>query len=135
MEIEVGRDSIGNSYLPFWKQADILRQGHYQVLRIFPPSKYPTGTLGTSEFKLSIPPDQWETLVPQMREAYKEGEGIHITVKNGKAMVVCPSDVFTADWVRRDWGASVSYDPDAVTFVALESAATDSDEDSDDVPF
>ena len=129
-------ENRGNSRVPFLKQKDIVRTGLHLVYRIFRPSRYPSATFCTEEFRLNIPEETFDKMRGELNAIYKENQACAFEVCHKEATLVLPCDSFSIQWERNEYGINTKYDPDSPLFLPLNNAtSTGTEGDENALPF
>ena len=95
------------SRIPLSKQLDDTEPGYYGVNRIFLPGKYPSATLCTPYFRVSIPQKDWETVKQEISASsalvvYFDGDNWELLTDK--------YDLFAIRYEGDDYGAHYNYD-------------------------
>jgi len=114
----------GDGRLLFWKQSSDVRQGYHKLLKIFPPKQFPNATLCAAEFRVNYTPEEWADLREDLLKCYKDGEAAHFEVKNGRVELCVPSDKFTAEWERMEYGVRTVFDGDENVYQPFDTVST-----------
>lgn len=125
-----------NPRIPYFKQYEIVPNGTYLVTRIFRPNKYPSATLITVSFRVSIPEDTWNELRAKLFAEIQKGKTLVIEAHSGRWRLDTSESFPGHTYFRDDYGVSLKYDKPEDCFIpekSLEEAPKMSE--LDDIPF
>lgn len=95
--------------VPLFKQWEIVPNGIYLVTRIFRPNKYPSATLTTTSFRVSIPEDEWATMRGDLFEAIQAGKQLAISHKRGAWELIVVDFFKNVVYLRDEYGVHHTY--------------------------
>lgn len=96
--------------VPLFKQWEIVPNGIYLVTRVFRPNKYPSATLVTTSFRVSIPEDEWNTMRAGLVEAIQAGKQLAISHRRGAWELLTVDFFKNVVYLRDEYGVHHKYE-------------------------
>lgn len=125
-----------NPRVPYYKQWENIPDGLYLVTRIFRPSKYPSATLVTVSFRVSIPDDDWQGMRTKLFEEMQQGKAVAVRTNHGRWTLEMTEDFKGIVYNRDEFGVACRYEKSEDCYI-LNTAivATSPVTEGDDIPF